>query len=147
MTRAQYLRTIAIWEKKYGVKSRAFSYSPREVKLTCEKCGIHTPGKMARHHKANDFFFALWAPDWYAARYLTFAPEDIAKLCQKCHNKVEKYYKGLKRELYHEHSLIEMYGDKLTREWCEKWREKFRKLYEKWLKLPARKSHKRKMKK
>lgn len=135
MNRAQYIKITKDWEERYGVKSRAFQYDPREVKLACEKCGNHKVGGMARHHKANDFFFALWLPDIYAKRYLEFRKEDCAKLCQRCHKKIENFSTRLKVELYED---FEKFSRIVDEKWCEEWRAEFRALYERWLKKPIR---------
>lgn len=147
-----YFATVKEWERLYGVPSRAMRFDPTEVRACCLKCGQMKP-KMARHHKANDFFFALWFPHWYAKRYIEFRREDCAKLCDDCHHKIERYSERLKKELYEEYRKAKSHIFKTAKEaeewwraWCEEWRSRFVALFEKWIKQPHRK-RKRKRKK
>lgn len=136
MNRKQYAEITKCWEQQYGVKSQAFRYAPGEISLACVKCGHHRVGGMSRHHKANDFFFALWKPDLYAKRYLEFRREDCAKLCQRCHKAIENFSTRLKIELYED---FERFDKIVDEKWCEEWRAKFVALFERWLAKPTRK--------
>lgn len=140
MNKKEYFRLISIWEQRYGKpKFGAMRYDPATITTACKKCD-KAQGKSARHHKANDFFFALWMPNVYAARYIEFRKEDVDRLCDHCHKRVERHSERLKQELYADYNL----HHEITVEWCEEWRAKFLALYEAWLKKPDRKRKKKK---
>ena len=142
MNKQEYFAIVKEWEEHYNIPNRVFKYDPTELKLCCEKCTRHKK-KMSRHHKGNDFFFALWMPDEYAARYLEFRREDCAKLCDRCHRNIELYSVRLKRRLYTEFHKQKMLNEIITKEWCELWRAKFIKLYTRWINQPIRRKKKR----
>lgn len=146
MNKDEYFAIVKSWEKKYGVPSRAFHYDPTEVKTTCQKCKQWKP-KMARHHKANDFFFAYNFPALYAARYIQFHKEDCDKLCDKCHKICHKYFYALAQEMY-----LEFEGERriihrdssFWQNWCDEWRDRFLELYNRWISKPPYKKRRRK---
>lgn len=138
----EYAQVIDRWRKIYNVPYTYEPYDPRRVKLVCMKCG-RIKIKMGRHHKANDFFFALWKPELYAKRYIEFHPDDCDKLCNTCHRNIERYSAKLKKALYDDFNRI---GGVLaiTQEWCEEWKVKFRELYAKWIsKVPRKRKRKK----
>ena len=139
MNESQYWLQIREWETTYGKpKFGAGRYDPTLISATCVRCGKGS-GRSSRHHKANDFFFALWMPDVYARRYIEFRPEDTARLCRRCHVNIERYSKPLKAALYAEFDAAN-----ITVEWCEAWRLRFSTLFDKWLSRPLRRKKKRK---
>lgn len=148
MNLKEYKAIIFEWEKKYGVPSQAFRYDPTLVRTCCKKCDQMKP-KMARHHKANDFFFALWFPDWYAARYIQFHSEDCDKLCKDCHTKCHKYFYSLAQEMYSDFDYMKENHTpaqvEFWKNWCEGWKGKFLALYTKWINQPLRKRKKRRL--
>lgn len=149
MDTAEYFAIVKRWEEQYGIPSKRtrFNYDPTKVSACCLKCGQQKM-KMARHHKANDFFFALWFPDWYAARYVQFLPDDTARLCDNCHGKIERYSEKLKKRLYVEfkfHQTKSNWNADRWKQWCEEWRAEFVLLFNKWIAIP--KHHKRKRRK
>lgn len=144
MNLAEYIVIVEGWRKKYGVSILAFKYDPTKVKTSCAKCKQWKP-KMARHHKANDFFFAYNFPNLYARRYILFHPDDCDKLCDKCHEQCHKYFASLAAEMY-----LEFEGEKgiahdegWWMEWCEKWKSRFLELYNKWISKPPYKRKRR----
>lgn len=138
----EYGRIVDGWKQQYGVSDRrgAFRYDPSEVRASCAKCG-KIKSKMGRHHKCNDFFFALWMPDIYAKRYVEFRKEDCVKLCNDCHRNIERYSKRLKEALYRDFNIVGI--ENLTEEWAEKWRAQFGELFNRWISKPIRKRHRR----
>lgn len=133
----EYQDIIDIWKRKFGAPP--FRYDPTTVKTCCKKCGRAKP-MMSRHHKSNDFFFALWFPDWFAKRYIEFHPDDCDKLCKDCHNRCHKYFYKMAQDMYHQfaierqaHTFAE---DAFWRQWCAEWRGKFLTLYNKWIAMP-----------
>lgn len=145
----QYYTIIETWKRLYGTPEHGpFRYDPTELHVACAKCG-KVKGKMSRHHKGNDFFFALYRPDLYAYRYMEFRKEDVVKLCNVCHRSVERYYDKLKKELYADYNARHWRNEILTyttthlgppsQEWCETWRAKFVAMFDKWIKKPVRK--------
>ena len=157
MNESQYWLQIREWETTYGKpKFGAGRYDPTSISATCVRCGKGS-GRSSRHHKANDFFFALWMPDVYARRYIEFRPEDTARLCRRCHVNIERYSKPLKAALYAEFGAKGGTGPVkwesisaankptwITVEWCEAWRLRFSTLFDKWLSRPLRRKKKRK---
>lgn len=148
MTSDEYFEIVKRWEDQYGLpKKMRFSYDPTLVNACCLKCG-EMKSKTSRHHKSNDFFFALWFPDWYAARYIQFLPTDCARLCDVCHGKIERYSVKLKKRLYVEfqfHKHKSNWNDTRWREWCEEWRKRFTDLFTRWIGIPQH--HRRKRRK
>lgn len=144
MNKTTYFQLVSSWERLYGVPSRAFKYDPADVKTCCEKCQ-RMPPKMSRHHKANDFFFAMWFPDIFAADYIQFRKEDCAKLCNRCHISVERFYESVKQELYADFNArggvkwVLSVDKEEARAWAIIWRAKFITLFDRWLKKPIRK--------
>jgi hypothetical protein len=126
----QWYKQIEEWKIKYGVtEQRHQRYDPTEIKLACAKCG-KLKHRMARHHKANDYFFANLLPDVYAKRYLEFRKEDIDKVCSNCHKRWHQYIRPFMAKLYLEKDAQEV----ITKEWCEFWRSAILERYEKWVK-------------
>lgn len=146
MNKAEYFALVKEWERKYGVPSRAFRYDPTQVKTCCRKCG-QMRAHMSRHHKANDFFFALHFPDLYAARYIQFLDEDCDKLCDGCHKRCHEYFKALTKHLYDEFAALKGTEVQPTIEewqaWCERWKTAFRSAYTNW--MARNKKHRRRL--
>lgn len=101
--------------------------------------------KMSRHHKGNDFFFAQMMPQHFAARYIEFHKDDVAKLCDDCHKLAHKLYKPLMVKVWSE---LNWHGQKIiTKEWCEQWMNIFREVFDKWVVKPPKKRKKRRRRK
>lgn len=146
MNKAEYFELVKSWEVKYGKPAHGLQrYDPTQVKTCCAKCGGMRK-KMARHHKANDFFFALHFPDLYAARYIQFLDEDCDKLCDGCHKRCHEYFKALTAHLYSEFAILK---DDTTmtieawQAWCERWKDAFRSAYINW--KARNKKHRRRL--
>lgn len=134
MSLARYRAKCLEWEEMYGKPEKGpFQWNPAETKAACVKCG-KVKKKMSRHHICSDFMFALYRPDLYARRYLEFRKEDIAKMCSRCHQAVERYYEPIKQKMWIEYS-----ASTCTEKWCEKWRAKFREAFEVFMKPRKRK--------
>lgn len=134
MSLARYRAQCYEWEKKYGKPERGpFNWNPAETKTACTRCG-KLKKKMSRHHICHDFTFALFRPDLYAKRYLEFRKEDTAKLCSNCHISCHRYYAPIVQLMYNEYT-----ERKCTKEWCERWRTRFREAFDVFLKTYKRK--------
>src|SRR5678809_1687866 len=72
--------------------------------------------KMQRHHKANDFFFAMAMPHIFAARYILFHSDDVDLLCASCHKSWHRYVEPKLVTMYDEYRMMPSKPDK---EWCE----------------------------
>lgn len=84
---------------------------------------------MQRHHKGNDFFFALRAPDAFAARYLSFHHDDIAVLCTLCHRRIHKVY-----EPYIEDFFRQVASKGLSIELCILYKNVCTRIFNEWVK-------------
>lgn len=138
LNKKRYWAIIAEWQIKFGKgKPPPKTYSPSNVRTVCRKCD-KAKKKMQRHHKANDFFFAYALPEVYAARYILFLEEDTDKLCEKCHKTWHRYVKPKLVDMYLEYR----YFDKLPFDqkvvWCELWKGRLEKWYEKWADKPIK---------
>ncbi len=126
----RYKAKVAEWEKAYGkppkVDDRAFD--PTQLTLACVGCR-EIKGRMTRHHVAHDYLFALLMPDLYAYRYLEFHKEDVVWMCEKCHGNVHGYYAPIVQEMWQEYTI-----QGCTEEFCEKYKEKIRAAFRRWVK-------------
>jgi len=142
MNLQQYWATIEEWRKLYGTPppiKKPESYNPTNVKLGCKKCKkIKT--KMQRHHKANDFFFAMAMPHIFAARYILFHPDDVDLLCASCHKAWHRYVEPKLAKMYVEYKK----ADTIHKEWCEYWKAEILKWYSKWITKPLKRKKRRK---
>lgn len=109
ITSYQWEKFVRDWETQFGVADSKFvkltelwlckNFDLTYIRLTCEACGKATRA-LNRHHKANDFTFALLRRGKYARRYVQFLEEDVAYLCEDCHLEVHEHYASLDSELY-----------------------------------------------
>jgi hypothetical protein len=121
------------WERKYGKPSNGLrQFNPMLIKVCCSKCG-KLRKRMSRHHKGAEFMFALRFPDWYAARYIRFLPEDCVRLCSTCHKKIERLTKPLKNEFRDWYNYMWCQGKIPTHEQVEKFRKRIVARCEHWL--------------
>lgn len=137
MSKRAYFAQVEEWRKKYGVKPALnFNGDPTAIKAGCARCA-KVRRKMSRHHKANDFLFARLLPDEYAPRYVQFHPEDIDRLCDQCHRSwhkssaFDKVYRACMLSLSINNRVV-------SKEWCERWRNKFLDAYNEWMAKPYR---------
>lgn len=144
MSLANYQRQVLEWEKIYGKPRFGLCrFDPTELRVACAKCDEIRP-KMSRHHKGSEFFFALILPELYAARYISFHKEDVARLCDKCHKNVEKYYEPLKLRMHIEYyDWLNKQRKVPTKAWCDAWITEFKTAFEVWLGKPVRKRKKK----
>lgn len=127
MTKKEYFELIALWRAKYRVIE--IPHNPLFTKLTCAKCH-KIKKKMHRHHKANDFMFARLHPEKFAARYVQFHPDDVVKLCARCHKEVHfQVYDVLLAEMKHDQKL----RGTITTNWCNAWKARFLQRFEEWI--------------
>lgn len=139
MTLREYIAQVNEWRRRYGIQDiPPPKYNPATVRLSCKKCG-KMRARMNRHHKSNDYFFALQRPDLYAKRYIEYNREDCDVLCNKCHKNFHKYAKKLVVEMYKELDGLGL----PSHEWCEMWKGRFLSKYNYWIKLPVRKRTRR----
>lgn len=138
----QYIETIKIWKKLYGISERGpFRFDPTEARLCCFRCG-KKKDKMSRHHTANDFFFAKMMPAIFARQYIEFRREDTEKLCDACHKLAHKLYKDITHQVWAE---LNAGGQRIiTEEWCKKWRIVYRLAFYNWIKEHPFKKRRRK---
>jgi hypothetical protein len=144
----EYWAIIEEWRKLYGTLPsdirRPADYNPTNVKLGCKKCKkIKT--KMQRHHKANDFFFAMALPHIFAARYILFHPDDVDLLCASCHKSWHRYVEPKLVAMYDEYRMN--FGDLIAEDkkgWCEYWKIEIVKWYSKWVNKPLKRKKRRK---
>ena len=136
MIYSTYNTIVNEWKIKYPFKPIIQPYNPTADFSCCIRCGSRR--KLSRHHKGNDFYFATLRPDLYAARYIQFRPEDIAKLCDRCHKLVHTNYKKMMLQVKHS----QPYG-LVTQEWCDHWINEFRSWFDKWIQKPYTKRKKR----
>ncbi len=102
---------------------------------------------MARHHKANDFFFAMALPDVYAKRYCEFHPDDIDLLCNACHKAWHRYVEPKLQKMYSQYHLtFASLEDFQKVNWCNTWKNQIRMWYTKWINKPVHKQSKHKKK-
>lgn len=84
------------WRQKWPFPKGKKPYDPTAIKVVihaeCQRAGCKTKKNLQRHHKGNDFIFAVYWEHWYAERYIQFHPDDIAVLCKPCHQAVHKKY-------------------------------------------------------
>lgn len=79
------------WKLKYPVKPTCPKgrHDPTKIRcspLRCVKCG--KTEKISRHHKGNEFYLAVVAEHFYAARYVQFRATDVVPLCLECHGEI-----------------------------------------------------------
>lgn len=137
MNKSQYWAIVEEWKALYGSKQDEldrpkYIYKPSKVKATCKKCD-KAKRRMARHHKANDFFFAMILPSVYAARYIQFHPDDVDKLCEKCHKTWHRYLKPKLEQMYKEYKYFADLSAQEKLEWCELWRGRCLRWYSRWI--------------
>lgn len=143
MNEAEYFEMVAEWKRKWPPPPKPYYINLTEIRSACRKCGKNN-GRMNRHHIASDFFFALHFPDHFAARYVEFHPDDVVKLCEHCHKTIHRYYDPVTQRMYKEFAEIKANGEQFTLEWCEKWKDKFRKMFAKWIKTKPKRRRKKK---
>lgn len=147
MNSKQYYAIVEEWRIKYNIprinnrQSKPPIYNPKAINTCCRKCG-KVKHRMARHHKANDFFFAMILPDLYAKRYCEFHPDDIDLLCNACHKAWHRYVEPKLKKMYDQSHYIPIATDEGQKKWCEEWKDQIRKWYEKWVVKPVHKKKK-----
>lgn len=144
MNASQYYAIVEEWRKKYNIpriNNRQLAppvYNPKAINTCCKKCG-KVKHRMARHHKANDFFFAMILPDVYAKRYCEFHPADIDLLCNACHKAWHRYVEPKLKNMYEQSRYLDY--TRLTlddqKKWCEEWKKQIRIWYGKWVIKPV----------
>lgn len=127
---------IQRWRKQYRVPAR----KPSTTNLTrlalriCKKC--ESKKDVHRHHKGNEYFFAVKWPGRYAERYVRFRRKDTVDLCSNCHEHIHVLYLPITYELLEE---FEKKG-KMTRFRCDYYISRFTDECSTWLR--GRKSDK-----
>lgn len=145
LNRKRYWAIVSDWQQKYGngkPPPKSYTYQPQKVRSVCRKCN-NNKKKMQRHHKANDFFFAYALPEVYAARYIQFLEEDTDKLCEKCHKNWHRYIRPAIKDMYKEYAWFDSLPLNEKKIWCETWRNKLLKWYEKWADKPSLRGNKK----
>ena len=140
---SEYWAIVEEWRVSYSkpVEPKIKQYNPTRQKLACRKCG-KIKAKMSRHHKANDFFFAIFLPEVYAERYIEFREQDIDKLCNRCHKNWHKYLQPKIKKMYEEMDEAKLLPSKKKKEWADRWRNKCLQWYEAWVSKPIRRKTK-----
>lgn len=140
-----YTETVERWKKLYPPIPERKVYDPTKTRATCIRCG--SSKKVSRHHIANDFWFATLRPDLYAARYVQFKSEDVAKLCDNCHKLVHENYKKMMIQVKRDYPYQPFAILWPPKEWCDKWMQEFRDWFAKWIQKPyTKRKRKRKRK-
>jgi hypothetical protein len=98
---ALYRKTVLEWKRKYGIPKQTFDLSRTSTIRYCERCKNSTR-KITRHHKGDDYFYAIMLPDDFAPRYIQFLREDIVFLCSTCHNNAHKILDEIRLEFKQE---------------------------------------------
>lgn len=136
----EYLQQIKLWRIKYNVVQTPSSFDPTQWKVACRKCEKHRQTSH-RHHMGNDLFFARMLPDVFAPRYIEFHPDDVAKLCDRCHKRIHAIYKPITKAVWVE---LNKHGQKvITEEWCRKWMTVYRAAFDAWVKVKPKKRRRR----
>lgn len=104
------------WKLKYKVSAKR-PPTTNLTELTLRKCKrCNSRDEVHRHHKGNEYFFALKWPDRYAERYVRFRKKDTIDLCSECHGKIHELYLPTIRELFNE---FETKDGKLSKFRCD----------------------------
>jgi hypothetical protein len=143
MKLSEYWMIVEEWRVQFKQPSKLTikPYNPVKQKLACRKCG-KIKQKVNRHHKANDFFFAIFLPEVYAERYIEFRAKDIDTLCRRCHRNWHKYLQPKIKKMYDELESAKALPFSKKKEWADNWRNKCLQWYEKWVVKPIRRKAK-----
>lgn len=147
---ALYRKTVLAWKHKYGTPKQSFDLSRTSTIRYCERCDNSTK-KITRHHKGDEYFYAIMLPDDFAPRYIQFLREDIVFLCSTCHNQIHKILDNV-RVKFREELLAVMFSwakknhievtqenaynvkmSVVTKELCTKYIEHSRTVTEEWI--------------
>ena len=137
MTLREYLAQIEAWEKIYGKPPVPRNADPTLVRASCDRCG-KIRKRMSRHHISNDFMFAVLRPDLYAKRYIAFTPEDVRRLCNRCHRAIHVAYNHVLAAFTDEMKRQHARERDPNKEFYDQWRTRFRLAYEDWRSVTKR---------
>lgn len=127
---------VETWIKIYGreqpnVKSGCNLTMVTVVKK-CAKCG-KSKERMQRHHIGSEMAFAKILPEYYARRYVSFLPEDIAWLCTRHHKNAHVLYRPLMQPVYEYAKVCQINRTQPNPHHLELLRQQIRKAFEAWI--------------